>query len=440
MHKINPVRFVPYLWLACGLLFLVSFVTPAVAELPSNLIISPKARPHYVIVVEKSAQRLLIYRFDGADYRLVTSYFCATGENSGDKEVSGDRKTPEGIYFFTKAVGEKYLTPIYGARAFPMDYPNLLDRRRGKDGDGIWVHGTNEELKARSTNGCVALFNEDIVHLDDYIRLWDTPIIIEQKLKYEKRHSLRTQGREFLEIVEGWREAWSGKELNRYLSYYANDFRWRNLDLQGWRQKKQRLNRLYKAISVQLSDIRFFRQGKTVTAIFDEVYRSDRFASHGLKRIYLVQNSRQWRILGEEWRKSSRPQPPPLLVTAKVQKKSEPPEDVLHRFVQKWRRAWERGDLPGYISCYHPGFKTLGMDLRSWNTYKKWLFERSSTRSVQVSDMSIRIKGSSAVVVFKQKYSSDNHQDYGLKTLRLRRRNGRWTIHRETWQPLPRRG
>ena len=58
------------------------------ATLPANLLISPKASPHHVILVEKASQRLFVYEFDG-DYRLVATYTCATGEHSGDKKASG---------------------------------------------------------------------------------------------------------------------------------------------------------------------------------------------------------------------------------------------------------------------------------------------------------------------------------------------------------------
>jgi hypothetical protein len=60
------------------------FSDAVAAALPDNLIISPKAHPHHVIIVEKASQRLFVYQFNG-DYRLAASFPCATGENAGDK-------------------------------------------------------------------------------------------------------------------------------------------------------------------------------------------------------------------------------------------------------------------------------------------------------------------------------------------------------------------
>ncbi len=409
------------------------------SPLPANLLISPEASPHCVILVEKASQRLFIYQFDG-DYRLVATYPCATGENSGDKQISGDRKTPEGVYFFTKAVGEKYLNPTYGARAFPMNYPNVMDQRQRKQGNGIWVHGTNEELKERSTNGCIVLTNGDVVQLDPYIRLWDTPIIVEETLRYEERDKLRRAGSLLFERLEDWRRAWSEKDLDRYLSYYAGHFRWKNLDLQAWRKKKASLNLRYRMISVQLDDIRLFRQGEVVLATAEETYRSDRFASHGFKHLYLVQNSSDWRILVEEWHRSNRPTPPTLQQAAESPLDSREAEESVRLFVEKWRLAWEQGDLSSYMACYHPRFSAEGMGLTSWRAYKNGLFQRSPGRVIQLTEITTDLKDSTARVVAKQVYRSETHQDSALKTLHLRWDQGDWTIYRESWQPRPDRG
>jgi murein L,D-transpeptidase YafK len=433
---IIPLRIATLIWLTLALLFAGVPSGVLASRLPSNLLISPKAKPHHVILVEKSSQRVFIYHFNG-DYRLVATYGCATGENPGDKQVSGDRKTPEGIYFFTKAVGEKYLTSTYGARAFPMNYPNLRDRRRSKGGNNIWVHGTNEELQEHSTNGCIVLVNADVVQLEAYIELWNTPIIVEEKLQYEDRSTLVRQGHLLAEKIDDWSQAWSQKDLDRYLSYYSSDFRWKNLDLQGWRAKKDWLNHHYKKISVQLSDIRLFRQGDMVLATADMIYRSDRFASRGFKHLYLVHNSEEYRILGEEWHKSGRPAPPPLRLAAKSLEDRKIAQESLLRFVEKWRKSWEQGDLASYLGCYHPGFKGQGKGLRGWKLYKGQLFSRSSARTIELNDVKAEVNDSSAVVSFRQAYRSDTHQDYGIKTLRLRRHRGRWTIYRETWKPFP---
>ena len=109
-------------------------------------------------------------------------------------------------------------------------------------------------------------------------------------------------------------------------------------------------------------------------------------------------------------------------------------------FVENWRRAWEEGDLLTYTSCYHPDFKTKKMNTQEWKNYKRILFSSSAKRKVQIDDIQIQAKDSSAVVTFKQRYLTAKHSDVGMKTLRLRRHDDRWTILKETWSPIPSQG
>lgn len=69
--------------------------------------------PRHAIVVEKNTQQLFLYTYDGI-YRQLYCMNCSTGEVPGSKMRSGDKKTPEGVYFFTKKFKKRDLTPIYG--------------------------------------------------------------------------------------------------------------------------------------------------------------------------------------------------------------------------------------------------------------------------------------------------------------------------------------
>jgi hypothetical protein len=154
-----------------------------------------------------------------------------------------------------------------------------------------------------------------------------------------------------------------------------------------------------------------------------------------------VMEPRPAQVRTEEQQKPVRPQPPSKPAeTAEAPKEAEPEEVSLRRLVEKWRLAWEQGDLPGYIACYHPEFKLRGMDLEGWKRYKQKLFKREAGRNVEISNISVDLRGSSAVVSFEQTYRTARHRDYGLKTLDLRRHNGRWAIYRESWKRLPRGG
>jgi murein L,D-transpeptidase YafK len=119
---------------------------------------------------------------------------------------------------------------------------------------------------------------------------------------------------------------------------------------------------------------------------------------------------------------------------------AEPGKAPIQRFVENWRRAWEEGDLPTYMDCYDPGFRTEKMDNQAWKSHKQKLFSHFAKRNVQISDMQIQANGSNAVVTFTQSYRTANHRDLGLKTLHIHHDDDRWTILKETWQPLSGQG
>ena len=136
--------------------------------------------PIYFILVEKNLQRLRVLQFDDA-LRVVADYPSATGENFGIKEISGDSKTPEGIYFITQIFRDDKIT-IFGDKAFHLDYPNFFDQEAGRNGNGIYIHGTNKNLELNSTNGCVTLANNNLDDLEKYLNQVVTPVVIVPEL------------------------------------------------------------------------------------------------------------------------------------------------------------------------------------------------------------------------------------------------------------------
>jgi len=137
---------------------------------PASLLRWPEQGADYAILVEKSTERLFLYQRDNV-FAPLKVYKVSTGENEGRKSKLNDKKTPEGIYFFTHSYVKRELAPRYGVRAFPIDYPNPVDQRAGRNGYGIWFHGLNKPLKPKDTNGCIALDNRNIDELASYIKL-----------------------------------------------------------------------------------------------------------------------------------------------------------------------------------------------------------------------------------------------------------------------------
>lgn len=120
----------------------------------------------------------------GKSLKHIKTFTCATGENPGTKQISGDAKTPEGVYFITEIFQDNEIT-VFGSRAFHLDYPNIFDKYAGNNGDGIFIHGTNKTLTPYSTNGCITLNNDDLEKLAPFLTVKTIPVIVVETLGEE---------------------------------------------------------------------------------------------------------------------------------------------------------------------------------------------------------------------------------------------------------------
>jgi len=194
----------------------------------------------HALIVDKSQQRLFVWKVKDGEPSLVESYPCATGENEGDKWARGDMKTPEGVYFFCSVIDGRTLPPKYGMWAFTTDYPNFVDRRRGKNGDGIWLHGRDKPLGPKpDSNGCVALENADLIKASRFVRLQGTPMILVDKMLMVPRSVIMEREREVRDFIEAWRQSWESQDLDRYMKHYCLNFQSSWLDYNGWKEKKK---------------------------------------------------------------------------------------------------------------------------------------------------------------------------------------------------------
>jgi adhesin transport system outer membrane protein len=100
--------------------------------------------------------------------------------------------------------------------------------------------------------------------------------------------------------VHAWAKAWSAKNVDDYLGAYAADFQppGRVSRLQWEDQRRARIldkNR----ISVQVEDLSVAVNGETATAVFRQVYSSDRHGETGMKTLHLAKRNGAWKIMKE---------------------------------------------------------------------------------------------------------------------------------------------
>ncbi|MEW6410082.1 MAG: L,D-transpeptidase family protein [Nitrospirota bacterium] len=271
---------------------------------PSSIIkVSTKEYP-FVIVVEKSTNRLLLYKVDNDIPLLLKVYDSATGEGGGDKQKSGDKRTPEGIYFTTGVMGRSELDKQYGIMALPLNYPNPVDRLEGKSGNGIWIHATFKPSVSDYgySKGCVVLSNADIINIGQYVRIEETPVIIFDRISHISTNKKKRMADILTNIIMDWKRTWENKELDRYMAYYSMVFRSDGKDWNAWREHKRRLNEQYRKISVSIDALNIFTYNGIAVVSFKQIYNSDKFSSDGFKRLYLRKEKDDWKIISEEFR------------------------------------------------------------------------------------------------------------------------------------------
>jgi len=258
----------------------------------------------HIILVEKRGQRLLVLSKSNRSLVIENSYLCSTGKISGNKQESGDMRTPEGIYFLRKKIEPSALPPKYGAGAYVLDYPNGFDQVKKRKGYGIWIHGTNEPErleKSMDTQGCVVLKDEDFQGLAKYIKLYITPIVIVDEIQYRKMEFVNRDKTETMEFLENWKTSWESKNLEEYINLYSKNFRHKKMNIQAYRSYKKRLFRKYDWIKLHLSNIQIFHTPQYILINLLQEYSADTYSDFGIKQLFLTKENNTYKIVKENW-------------------------------------------------------------------------------------------------------------------------------------------
>jgi len=237
---------------------------------------------------------------------LLHDYYISSGKNGARKDREGDQRTPVGVYFVTGRLSPQKLPDRYGAGAFPINYPNVWDRRSGKTGSGIWVHGVPSDTYSRpplASDGCVALSNTDLLALEPFLDIGQTPVVIAEDVAWIDPQQWRQQQERFTELLENWRQDWQSLDTARYLRHYSKAFNAQGKNYQAWAQYKQRVNAHKASLQVALSEVSVFHypgESGVVVTTFQQNYRSNNFRDQVKKRQYWRQEvDGIWRIVYE---------------------------------------------------------------------------------------------------------------------------------------------
>ncbi|MCF7804856.1 MAG: L,D-transpeptidase family protein [Candidatus Marinimicrobia bacterium] len=377
----------------------------------------------YILVVDKTDQEMhLIKSPRPGALEIIKTYRVTTGRVNGNKEVEGDLKTPEGIYRVIDLLPGENLLPKYGPLAFVLNYPNFADRKFGRTGGGIWIHGRDEEIQDFLTEGCVSLRNDQILELQQYITLRETQVVIEDSLQPLDSSGYERQIKEWESKIDTWADAWESGDTEQYFSFYSPIFRDGELDLEGFKRKKRSLERTYDWKRVNVKDaVVLSSETETKISFFQEYYCPN-FYSEGVKTLTMIPNDHHWKIIGEDYTR-----------TAPTLRK----EAFLSAFVREWERKWESGNFNRYITLYDSTFHNKDYDYQGWYDYKQSVLSEADDISVDISDLTYRSSGDMEwEVSFKQDYRAADYSDYGRKTLRIYGYPDNLKIIAEDWRPL----
>jgi len=206
-----------------------SSIVSADAKLPASLIRIPESTETLFVAETSTAQ---FHRFDRTSDGIAYngSHYMSIGQNGPGKQRSGDRRTPLGVYFVTEQLDTSQLHDKYGVTAFPLDYPNVWDRRADRDGDGIWVHGVMPQggrRPERDTDGCIALPNEGLSALTPDFRDNVTPVLVTIAVDWVEAAQNRALRLELENRIGEWADSKQRGDLYAYLSLYSDEFqRW----------------------------------------------------------------------------------------------------------------------------------------------------------------------------------------------------------------------
>ncbi len=277
---------------------------PAEGRIPRYLLqLMPEQK--YAIVVDTGRSRLYLFHNDNGVPRIVGDFYISSGKRGALKAREGDQKTPIGVYHVTSSLPRKKLTDFYGNGAFPINYPNEWDKREGRNGHGIWLHGTPPDTYSRpprSSDGCVVLSNPDLDALAKYLQIGVTPVIISEHVVWLSADEWRAERRAFIQAMDKWRTDWESLDTNRYLSNYSRSFEADGENLDAWSQHKRKVNGGKHWIKVGVSNVSMFRSpGKEdlMVVTFDQDYRSNNLSNVMKKRQYWLREGGSWRIVYE---------------------------------------------------------------------------------------------------------------------------------------------
>ena len=86
----------------------------------------------------------------------------------------------------------------------------------------------------KNTDGCLSLPNEEILLLADVLEPLVTPVIVAREVVWATADELEVTRLQFRLVLDLWKNSLASGDLKTYLSLYADDFHYREMDKDEW--------------------------------------------------------------------------------------------------------------------------------------------------------------------------------------------------------------
>ena len=99
-----------------------------------------------------------------------------------------------------------------------------------------------------------------------------------------------------------WLQAWEGREVNTYLSFYSKNFKDPKISRKEWVSQRRFALSRNSEITIQVSDIQMKQNDETIEMSFVQDFKSDRVSDIGRKELIWKNEGNRWKIIKEIWK------------------------------------------------------------------------------------------------------------------------------------------
>ena len=277
--------------LACGLLLALGIgcplASPHLAQADEwQASLYNEGLPTHLVAVDKKRQTFMFFE-KKSPLKLKYTYPCTTGQLTGDKQSLNDLRTPEGIYFVEYKIASGLDFKEYGGIAYTLNYPNPVDRLRGKTGHGIWIHSKGFGIEPLATRGCVAIGLKEIDEVGPQL-IPGTAVVLAEKMDETAQPRPDTgTAQELRRLMQNWSTAWASRSVKMF-DYYDPEAYSKAMteNFVAFRQNKERLFKSLQFIKIFNRKINVLEGPGYWVTWSEQLYTASNLSTEGVRRLY----------------------------------------------------------------------------------------------------------------------------------------------------------